>query len=44
VYTTMKEAFVGLTAVQVAEPDPSRRPAYLDAYGRWEEELKKILQ
>lgn len=43
VYTTMKEAFVGLKAVQVAEPDPSRRSSYLDAYGRWEGELKKIL-
>jgi len=43
VYTTMKEAFVGLKAVQIAEPDPSRRSAYLEAYGRWEEELKKIL-
>jgi xylulokinase len=44
VYTTMKEAFVGLKAVQIAEPDPSRRPAYLEAYGRWEEELKKIIR
>ena len=44
VYTTMKEAFIGLKAVQIAEPDLSQRSAYLESYGRWEEELKKILR
>lgn len=44
VYATLKEAFVGLRAVQTAEPDPSRASAYLEAYGRWEEALQKTLR
>jgi xylulokinase len=41
VYRSLREAFVGLTAVQTAEPDPSRAGAYREAYGRWEDALKK---
>jgi xylulokinase len=43
VYRSLREAFVGLTAVQTVEPDPSRAEAYRDAYGRWENALNKEL-
>jgi xylulokinase len=41
IYKSAREAFVGLAAVQTAEPEPSRRAAYRDAYERWEEALRK---
>jgi xylulokinase len=41
IYASTREAFVGLRAVQTAEPDFSKQAAYREAYGRWEEELKK---
>jgi xylulokinase len=44
VYATTKEAYVGLKAVQTAEPDRSKVPAYSEAYGRWDEELQKLLR
>jgi len=43
VYRSLREAFVGLTAVQTAEPDQSKADAYREAYGRWEDALKKDL-
>jgi xylulokinase len=41
IYRSTREAFVGLRAVQTAEPDLSKQGAYQDAYGRWEAELRK---
>ena len=41
VYRSMKEAFVGLTAVKTVDPDKSTEEAYAEAYGRWERALEK---
>lgn len=38
-YTTVKEAFKGLRAVGVTEPDKLKRSIYEDAYRKWEEYL-----
>ncbi|HEY9594854.1 MAG TPA: FGGY family carbohydrate kinase [Spirochaetia bacterium] len=43
IYRSMKDAFVGLRAVRTAEPDPSKKDAYAEAYGRWERELARII-
>jgi xylulokinase len=43
VYASQADAFVGLTAVQTAEPDRSKSAALTEAYGRWESLLTKEL-
>jgi xylulokinase len=41
VYANVRDAFVGLRAVQTAEPDSSRAAQYQELYGRWEKELAR---
>lgn len=43
VYSSLKEAFVGLTAVTTVDPDQTKVAAYEEAYGRWERALEKSL-
>ncbi len=43
IYKDPKAAFVGLAAVRSIDPDPKKAPAYAEAYGRWEEALKRVL-
>ena len=43
-FPSMTDAFVGLSAVQTAEPDVASSSACADAYGRWEKLLKKELE
>lgn len=43
VYAGVRDAFVGLSAVQAVEPDSKAVPAYRDAYGRWKEALERVL-
>lgn len=42
-YATMKEAFVGLSAVTTVDPDASKAAAYTEAYGKWEQALQRML-
>jgi xylulokinase len=42
-YPSLKEAFVGLTAVMTVEPDQAKLGAYEEAFGRWERALEKSL-
>jgi xylulokinase len=42
-YAGAREAFSGLAAVAVVEPRRELAGAYRDAYGRWEEALRKAL-
>jgi xylulokinase len=42
VYHSMKDAFVGLTAVMTVEPEAPKAAAYEDAYGRWETALARF--
>ena len=44
VYPSIKDAFVGLRAAHAEEPDPGKARAYQDAYGSWEEALRKSLR
>jgi xylulokinase len=44
VFPTIADAFVGLTAVQTAEPDRGQRAGCQDAYGRWEKALQRELR
>jgi xylulokinase len=43
-YRSAKEAFSSFTPVQTIEPDRSKRDAYAQAYGRWEEALGHSLR
>jgi xylulokinase len=43
IYKDPRAAFVGLAAVRAVDPDPKLVPAYAEAYGKWEEALKKVL-
>jgi xylulokinase len=43
VFKSAKDAFVGLEAVQTAEPNRDATAACADAYGRWEKSLAKQL-
>ena len=43
IYSAVKDAFVGLTAVMNVEPSTSKLSQYQDAYGRWERALMKAL-
>lgn len=40
-YASPRQAFVGLRAVQTAEPDPARSEQYAELYARWEKALEK---
>ena len=40
-YASARQAFVGLRAVQTAEPDASRTGEYGELYARWEKALEK---
>jgi xylulokinase len=44
VYASPKESFVGLRAAHVQEPDNGKAGAYRDAYGAWEEALRRSLR
>jgi xylulokinase len=44
VYPGAKEAFRGLKPVQTVEPDSTKRDAYNQAYGKWEEALQRALR
>jgi xylulokinase len=44
VYSSPKESFVGLRAAHVQEPDHGKAGAYRDAYGAWEEALRRSLR
>ena len=41
IYKDSQEAFASLEKLEVIEPDAANREAYLAAYNRWKEELKK---
>jgi xylulokinase len=43
-YASPADAFVGLRAVHTEEPDAGTASAYRDAYGLWEESLKRSLR
>jgi xylulokinase len=43
IYPGVRDAFVGLSAVQTVEPDSKAVPAYHDAYGRWKEALGRVM-
>ncbi|MCX7040286.1 MAG: FGGY family carbohydrate kinase, partial [Spirochaetes bacterium] len=43
IYGGVRDAFVGLSAVQTVEPDSKTVPAYLDAYGKWKEALGRVM-
>jgi xylulokinase len=42
-YRSFKEAFGGLKKLATIDPEPERAGAYQEAYGRWLEELKKLI-
>jgi len=42
-YSGVKAAFRGLKPVQTVEPDATKRDAYAQAYGRWEEAMRHSL-
>jgi xylulokinase len=42
-YHSLREAFVGLTAVMTVEPEKAKASEYQDAYGRWEQALTHAL-
>jgi len=44
VYSSFKDAFVGLKPVKTVEPDEKLAPAYQEAYERWENILKYELK
>jgi xylulokinase len=43
IYANVRQAFVGLRAVQTAEPDASRADQYRELYARWEKALEKAI-
>lgn len=43
VYPSAEDAFVGLSTVDIIEPDNAKIPLYTEAYERWESTLKRIL-
>lgn len=43
IYKDNKEAFATLEKLEVIEPDVAQRAAYEEAYGRWKENLERVM-